>query len=90
MVFARNWLNANNFSLIKRIKLQEGGFAKLTAYLTQKEVAAGELVRVLPNYELPSTPAYLVFPDQRPLPREIRVVGEFMAKWFQQGPCETL
>lgn len=90
VVDVRHWLRVNNFSLIKRMTLHGSGFAKLPAFLVRQEVAAGELVRVLPNYELPSTPAYLVFPDQRPLPRKVRVVVDFLVKWFQQGGCEKL
>lgn len=90
VVGVQHWLRLNNFSLIKRMTLHGGGFARLPSFLVREEVAAGELVRVLPNYKLPSTPAYLVFPDQRPLPRKVRVVVDFVAQWFQQGRCESL
>ncbi len=90
VVDVRHWLRVNNYSLIKRMTLHGGGFAKLPAFLVRQEVAAGELVRVLPDHELPSTPVYLVFTDQRPLPLKVRVVVDFVAQWFQQGSCEAL
>lgn len=90
VVDVRHWLRVNNFPLIKRLALLDGGFAKLPAFLVRQEVASGELIRVLADHQLPSTPAYLVFPDQRPLPRKVRVVVDFVSKWFQQGRCEGL
>lgn len=81
----RHWLRLNNFPLMKRLALGGMGFAKLPAFLVQREVASGELIRVLADYELPSTPIYLVFCDQRPLPRKIRATVDFVSEWFRQG-----
>ena len=81
----RHWLRLNNFPLMKRVALRGMGFAKLPAFLVQREVADGELVRVLAEYELPPTPIYLVFCDQRPLPRKIRATVDFVSEWFRQG-----
>jgi DNA-binding transcriptional LysR family regulator len=88
VVDVRHWLRVNNYPLMKRLTLLGDGFAKLPAFLVQREVAAGELVRVLPDHELPSTPVYLVFPDQRPLPRKVRAAVDFVAEWFRRGRCE--
>jgi DNA-binding transcriptional LysR family regulator len=84
-VNVRHWLRLNNYPLMKQVALGGMGFAKLPAFLVQREVENGELKRVLIEYELPSTPIYLVFCDERPLPRKIRVTVDFVSEWFRQG-----
>ncbi len=41
-------------------------------------VAAGRLVRVLPEYRLAGTTAYLVYPRVRPLPSKLAVFRAFL------------
>ena len=78
----RPWLRANSPALVKRLALEGQGVARLPAFLVLNEVDRGELVQVLPDWELPSTPLYLVHPDQRPLPRKVRATVDFVADWF--------
>jgi DNA-binding transcriptional LysR family regulator len=87
-VKVRHWTRMNNYPLMRRAALAELGLAKLPAYLVSKDVAAGRLVRVLPEWELPHKPVYLVFPDQRPLPRKVRVVIDHFSEWYLSGRGE--
>ncbi|MFT3857742.1 MAG: LysR family transcriptional regulator [Aquabacterium sp.] len=80
-----HWARMNNYPLMRRAALADVGLAKLPAYLVQHDVAAGRLHRVLADWELPHKPVYLVFPDQRPLPRKVRAVIDHFSEWYQAG-----
>ncbi|NML17570.1 LysR family transcriptional regulator [Azohydromonas caseinilytica] len=89
-VEVRHWLRINNDPLMKRLALEGQGFARLPAFLVLNEVDRGELVQVLPEWELAPTPLYLVYPDQRPLPRKVRATVDFVADWFTRRKAGTL
>lgn len=82
VVQVRHWVRMNNYPLMRRAALTDLGLAKLPAYLVHDDVSAGRLVRVLADCELPHKPVYLVFPDQRPLPRKVRAVIDHFSDWF--------
>ena len=75
----------NNYPLMRRAALSHLGLAKLPSYLVHGDVVAGRLMRVLDDWELPHKPVYLVFPDQRPLPRKVRAVIDHFNDWFLAG-----
>lgn len=81
----KHWVRMNNYPLMRRAALGDLGLAKLPSYLVQNDVKAGRLLRVLADWELPHKPVYLVFPDQRPLPRKVRVVIDHFSEWYLAG-----
>lgn len=74
-------LAVNAYSAIKRAVLAELGIARLPLYLVHEELARGELVRLLPDYELAATPLWLVYPQLRQRPLRTRVFVEFLPRW---------
>ena len=46
--------------------------------LCQDELASGELVILLPEWQHPRVPIYLLFPERRLMPRKLRAFIDFM------------
>lgn len=80
-VSLRGRLGVNAYSAIKRAVLADLGVARLPLYLVHEELARGQLVRVLPDYELAATPLWLVYPQLRQRPLRVRVFIEFLLRW---------
>ena len=77
-------LAVNAFSAVKRAALADLGTARLPLFLVHQELARGELLRVLPDWELVPTPLWLVYPQQRQRPLRSRVFIEFLLRWVAQ------
>lgn len=87
-VMVKSWLNINDYPLILRVVLADGGFAKLPRYLVEPDVVSGKLLRVLNNYELPQYPLFLVFPQRLPQPPKVRALIDFIDTWFNPPPSQ--
>jgi DNA-binding transcriptional LysR family regulator len=79
-------LAVNAFSAVKRAVLAQMGAARLPLYLVHEEIARGELVRLLPDWELAHTPLWLVYPQQRQRPLRAKVFIEFLLRWAEAAP----
>lgn len=86
VVKVKHWARMNNYPLMRRAALADVGLAKLPSYLVHQDVMDGRLRRVLSDWSLPHKPVYLVFPDQRPLPRKVRAVIDHFSDWYLSGP----
>lgn len=71
-------MGANDFFFVRQAIVHGAGIGALPWYVAQDEVAAGRLVRVLPEYRLAGTTAYLVHPPLRPLPPKLKVFRSFL------------
>lgn len=76
----------NAFSAVKRAALADLGLARLPLFLVHEELARGDLVRLLPEWELVPTPLWLVYPQQRQRPLRARVFIEFLLRWIAAPP----
>ena len=56
-------------------------------HFAEPHVAAGELVPVLPDWDLPSAPAWAVFPGRRLMPARTRVFLDALAAEFVGPRC---
>jgi len=83
-VTVQHWLRMNSFLAMRRAALAGLGHARLPVYVVEGDVRDGNLVRLLADHALPSTPVYLVFPDQRPLPRKVRVAIDHVCDWIER------
>ena len=83
-VTVHHWLRMNSFLAMRQAALAGLGYARLPLYVVERDVRHGSLVRVLADHALPSTPVYLVFPDQRPLPRKVRVAIDHVCGWIER------
>lgn len=80
----QHWLRMNSFLAMRQAALAGLGYARLPVYAVEDDVRRGSLVRLLAGHALPSTPVYLVFPDQRPLPRKVRVAIDHVCQWIER------
>jgi len=69
------------------VSLAEAGLGLLYCPLMfcAEAVAAGRLVRLLPDWRLPQRPLYAVWPQQQ-LPRKVRVLLEHLSEFAQREP----
>ncbi|GAA5785303.1 LysR family transcriptional regulator [Chitiniphilus shinanonensis] len=81
---------ANDFSLLRNLALADAGAARVPSYLVAADVAAGALVRLLPEFELPALPMYFVYPRRLPQPAKVRALIDFLADWFAQPAQQAL
>lgn len=73
---------ANNGDVLCTLAVQGLGLARLADYHIDAELAAGQLVRVLPEYELEREPIYAVFASKRHLSPRVRAFLEHAALAF--------
>ncbi|MCP1472465.1 DNA-binding transcriptional LysR family regulator [Pseudomonas sp. EB276 TE3739] len=69
---------SNSSTAIRSMTLSSLGVSVLPAWMVEDDLACGHLVRVLPEYSLPSQPISLVFPDTPHLPQKSRVFIDFL------------
>lgn len=69
-------MSVNSAYSLRMATLAGGGLAVLPDFIAADEVAAGRLVRVLPEYALPNGGIHALFPASRHRPRKIRVFVE--------------
>lgn len=72
-------MSCNNFFVLKKMTLLGNGFALLPGYLVAREVAAGELVPLFPEWGSEPAPVALVYPPQKNMPPRLRALIDFMA-----------
>jgi len=76
----------NDFSVVREMMLAGDGIGLLPSYDCRTEVAAGGLVRVLPEWHARADPIHLVYPWQRFVPPKLRafvdVVSDELGAWL--------
>jgi LysR family transcriptional regulator for bpeEF and oprC len=66
---------ANNMSVVKEITLKGAAIGLLSEAVIRAEKKQSHFIQVLPQYQLPKVPIYLLFP-QKKLPKRITVLVE--------------
>lgn len=72
-------LGSNNAAAVHRAALAGHGVACVSILLASDDIAAGRLVRLLPDYPCRRYPIYIDYPSRRHLPLRVRVVIDFIA-----------
>jgi DNA-binding transcriptional LysR family regulator len=67
-----------DFGLLAEVARAGGGVALLPTFLTERDVANGTLVRVLPGFSLGGAPLYVVSRPMRPLPPRVAALRSFL------------
>jgi DNA-binding transcriptional LysR family regulator len=78
-------LTANSPQLLAKIACSGGGIAASTDFIVAKHLKKGELVRVLPDWDLPGATGWAVFPGRRLMPAKTRVFLDMLDEWFCKG-----
>ncbi|WP_211233951.1 LysR family transcriptional regulator [Chitinilyticum litopenaei] len=75
-------ISSNDYYLIRNLALHGGGIARLPAYLASADVAAGRLIRLLPDCRLQGMQLYLLYPQRQPQPAKLLALVDFLRDWF--------
>jgi len=68
----------NNITCAREAAKAGLGLASLPAMLCHDELANGTLVSLLPEWQQPRVPIYLLFPERRLMPRKLRAFIDFL------------
>ena len=82
-------LTANSPQLLARIACSGAGIAASTDFIVAKHVARGQLVRVLPEWEMPIGTGWAVFPGRRLMPAKTRAFLDMLEEMFCKDRGET-
>ncbi|SDJ00915.1 transcriptional regulator, LysR family [Pseudomonas delhiensis] len=75
-------LAAEDFNLRKNVALAGLGITTLPLYYCQEELASGQLVRVLPDWQEPAAFLQAVYPHRRGLLPAVRALIDYLAEGF--------
>jgi DNA-binding transcriptional LysR family regulator len=75
-------VHANNGDLLAAAAVEGIGIAMEPDFIVDADVAAGRLVRVLPDYVPAPTNVYAVYPSRRHLSAKVRAFVDFLAERF--------
>lgn len=77
---------ANNGDFLLQMACAGHGLVILPTFIAWKALAAGDLVKVLPDCALPTLDAWFVYPRNRYLPRRVRLLINFVVERFGERP----
>ena len=78
-------LTLNSPDMIQQLLLDGAGIAALPCSFVVKDVRLGRLVRVLPEWSLPTVPAWAVMPMRRYLPAKTRAFLAHIERFMEKG-----
>lgn len=64
------------------------GFSVLPHFVAESEIAKGTLVPILQDFMLNDGGIYAVYPHRTYLPAKVRLLVDYLAKWFKDNPCK--
>jgi DNA-binding transcriptional LysR family regulator len=76
-------LQANHTGTVIEFARHHRGIALAPGPMVAEAIQRGELLRVLPEWNLNPFPVHLVYPPQRAMARKVRIVAEFLEKNLQ-------
>jgi DNA-binding transcriptional LysR family regulator len=76
----------NGPDAICALALKDAGVALAPDFLVADDLAAGRLLRLLPEYATQATPIYAVYPHSRNLSAKVRTFIDFLALRFASWP----
>ncbi len=76
---------ANDIPAIKQLVLEGLGISLLQDFLVAEEVSRGDLVPLLPDYNIPPVPVYVIYPERKLLSPKIRAMVDFLGDCFARG-----
>jgi DNA-binding transcriptional LysR family regulator len=81
---------ANSPDLLIRLARAGAGIAVVKHHFAEPYVRSGELVPVLPDWQLPPTDAWAVFPGRRLMPARTRVFLDAITAKFSGPECQAV
>ncbi|MEM9778909.1 MAG: LysR family transcriptional regulator [Pseudomonadota bacterium] len=77
---------ANSADAVYHAVLAGVGIARLSTYLIGSDLAAGRLVRLLPDYLHSESSIYAIYPERRNLAPKIRAFLDYLTDYFGKTP----
>ena len=81
-VSVKGRLRTNNNNILKKSALAHQGIIRLPHYMIESELANGELVQVLPQYQHEQLPVYLIYPPLKKRPQKTQNCIRFLLSVF--------
>jgi DNA-binding transcriptional LysR family regulator len=78
-------LTLNSPDMIQQLLLDGAGIGALPCRFTTEDVKLKRLVRVLPEWSLPSVPAWAVMPMRRYLPAKTKAFLAHLEQFMEKG-----
>jgi DNA-binding transcriptional LysR family regulator len=78
-------MSVNEALTIHRLVLGGAGLGVVSAYVCSPDIAAGRLVRLLPDWQLPALDVSAVFPSHRELSPAVRAFVDFITSASRPG-----
>lgn len=75
---------ANSPIGVRAFALAGQGVAMLSVFGLKQELKNGQLVQLLPDYEMDEMGIYALFPKQRFMPRKVRLFLDFISESFKK------
>ena len=79
---------SNNYGAVRDVALAGGGVALLSEFMIADDLAAGRLVRVLPEWRTRVTEVHAVYPARHNLPPRLTLFLDHLAKALNPPPWE--
>lgn len=79
-------INANNGDFLLQMALNHHGIAYLPTFLSHRAIANNQLQHVLPHYQFPSVKAYALYPSNRYLLPQSRLLIEHLSQQLGDPP----
>lgn len=83
-------LSANDSLFLLAVTLQGGGITMQPLLSVAKYLEAGQLVRVLPDFEPPSLDVCAIYASRSNVAPQIRAMLDHLVRWFEQGCVKEL
>jgi len=78
-------LEINSPLAARRAALAGLGFALLPDFIAQPDIDSGALVSILEEFVMRDAGIYAVYPHRRYLPAKVRVLVDYLTKWFKDN-----
>jgi DNA-binding transcriptional LysR family regulator len=87
-VRTRSVVRCNNGDTCRSIALAGGGISLQPSFMVAKDLHAGTLLEILPDYRSIELGVYVVYPSRTHLPPKVRVLVHFLGERFAQPEWE--
>jgi DNA-binding transcriptional LysR family regulator len=81
--------SSNTYPVLRKAALNDLGVALLPLRSVHRDLEAGRLVRVMPRFEVPERPLFIIIPPGGQQLRKVQVFLDYMASWFKRYPISA-
>lgn len=71
---------------VKNMVIQGAGITSLPSFTIREEIKNGDLIQLLPDYEVGRSSFYAVFPEKKYMPPKVRAYIDFLVEFFENNP----